>query len=85
VALVGCSGKRKADLVIGKPKPSTTTAVMAPTTAVTVPPPQLGRGTIPEPRRAAGLKGANGRPYGTIAFTSDTPVPGHLLFILVSG
>jgi LCP family protein required for cell wall assembly len=85
LVLAGCSGKRKQDLVIGKPKRTTTTAVMAPTTIVTVPPPQLGRGTIPEPRRAPGLKGANGRPYGTIAFTSDTPVPGHLLFILVAG
>jgi LCP family protein required for cell wall assembly len=83
--LMGCSGKRKADLVIGKPKPTTTTAVMAPTTMVTVPPPQLGRGTIPEPRRVPGLKGADGRPYGTIAFSSNTPVPGHLLFILVAG
>ena len=85
LVLVGCSGKRKADLVIGKPKPSTTVAVTAPTTMVTVPPPDIGRGTIPEPRRVAGLKGPDGRPYGTIAFTSNTPVPGHLLFILVAG
>ena len=85
LVVMGCSGKRKADLVIGKPEPSTTVAVTAPPTTVTVPPPKLGRGTIPEPRRAPGLKGANGRPYGTIAFTSNTPVPGHLLFILVAG
>jgi LCP family protein required for cell wall assembly len=85
MVLVGCSAKRKADLVIGKPKPSTTTAVTAPTTVVTVPPPDLGRGTIPEPRRVPGLKGADGRPYGTIAFSSSTPVPGHLVFILVAG
>ena len=85
MVLAGCSGKRKYELVIGKPKPSTSTAVTAPAATVTVPPPDLGRGTIPEPRRAAGLKGANGRPYGTIAFSSSTPVPGHLVFILVAG
>jgi LCP family protein required for cell wall assembly len=85
LVLAGCSGKRKEDLVIGKPKATTTTAVMAPTTMVTVPPPLLGRGTIPEPRRVAGLKGANGRPYGPIAVTSDTPIPRDLLFILVAG
>ncbi|MEY2566525.1 MAG: polyisoprenyl-teichoic acid--peptidoglycan teichoic acid transferase [Actinomycetota bacterium] len=78
----GCSGKRRADLVIGKPKGTTTVVTAAP---VTVPPPQLGRAPIPEPRPARGLKSPNGRPYGTIAFSSDTPIPGHLLFILVAG
>jgi LCP family protein required for cell wall assembly len=81
--LAGCSGTRKTDLVIGKPKATTTTPVTA--APVTVPPPQLGRRPIPEPRPARGLKGPDGRPYGTIAFSSDTPVPGHLLFILVAG
>lgn len=79
----GCSGKRKSDLVIGKPKGTTTTPVTA--APVTVPPPQLGRAPVPEPKPARGLKGPNGQPYGTIAFSSDTPVPGHLLFILVAG
>jgi polyisoprenyl-teichoic acid--peptidoglycan teichoic acid transferase len=80
----GCSGKRRADVVIGKPKATTTTAA-AVATIVTVPPPDIGRAPIPEPRPARGLKGANGRPYGTIAFRSDIPVPGDLVFILVAG
>ncbi|MDQ1374058.1 MAG: polyisoprenyl-teichoic acid--peptidoglycan teichoic acid transferase [Actinomycetota bacterium] len=83
VVVSGCSGKRKADLVVGKLKGTTTTPVTA--APVTVPPPNLGRAPLPEPRPARGLTGANGRPYGTIAFSSDTPVPGHLLFILVAG
>jgi LCP family protein required for cell wall assembly len=77
-----CGEKRKGDVVIGKP--STTTALAGPT-IVTVPPPQLGRAPIPEPRRVAGLKNPNGRPYGTIAFTSDVPVPDELVFVLVAG
>jgi LCP family protein required for cell wall assembly len=84
VAVSACSGGRKADLVVGKPVASTTTAAAGPT-IVTVPPPQLGRAPIPEPRAARGLKGANGRPYGTIAFRSDVPVPDELVFILVAG
>src|SRR5688500_17237463 len=79
-----CSARPKADIVIGKPKAPTTTAA-AVATIVTVPPPDIGRRPIPEPRPARGLKGANGRPYGTIAFRSDVPVPGDLVFILVAG
>lgn len=84
LVLAGCSGKRKADLVVGKPKKTTTTAT-AVATIVTVPPPELGRPPIPEPRPVRGLKGADGRPYGTVAFRSDIPIPGHLIFILVAG
>lgn len=80
----GCSAKRGGDVVIGKPKATTTTAA-AVATIVTVPPPDLGRAPVAEPRPARGLKGANGRPYGTIAFRSDIPVPGDLRFILVVG
>jgi LCP family protein required for cell wall assembly len=84
MVLAACSAKRKGDLVIGKPAPTTATAAAGPT-LVTVPPPDLGGSTIPEPRPVRGLKSPNGRPYGTIAFTSDTPVPKHLVFILVAG
>ena len=79
----GCSGKRRADVIVGKPATTTTAAAVVAT--VVVPPPDLGRKPIPEPRPVRGLKGANGRPYGTIAFRSDIPVPGHLVFILVAG
>jgi LCP family protein required for cell wall assembly len=89
VALLGllaanCGGRRHADVVIGKPSGTTTTAAQV-ATIVTVPPPDLGRPPAPEPRNAPGLKDANGRPYGTIAFRSDVPIPGELLFVLVAG
>jgi LCP family protein required for cell wall assembly len=79
-----CGVRRHADVVIGKPAAVTTTALPE-ATIVTVPPPDLGRPPQPEPRNVPGLKGANGRPYGTIAFRSDGPVPGDLLFVLVAG
>jgi LCP family protein required for cell wall assembly len=81
--VAACGRKGNADVVIGKTKKTTTTA--APAATIVVPPPDLGRPPTPEPRNAPGLKGANGRPYGTIAFRSDVPVPGDLLFVLVAG
>lgn len=88
VALVvsaGCSLRGKHDIVVGKPK-STTTALPGPTVVPTVPPPDLGRPPIPEPKPAPGLAGANGHPYGAaLQFRSDIPVPGDLVWILVAG
>jgi LCP family protein required for cell wall assembly len=84
MAAAGCGWRRQADVVIGKPAaPATAPAAQA--VLVTVPPPDLGKPPTPEPRDAPGLKGANGRPYGTIAFRSDVPVPSDLLFVLVAG
>jgi LCP family protein required for cell wall assembly len=86
VASAGCSLGRKHDVVIGKAH-TTTSATVGPTVVVpTVPPPDLGRAPIPEPAPAAGLAGANGRPYGSaLTFRSNIPVPGDLVWILVAG
>ena len=81
----GCSGQaRPKTAVIGKPEPPTTVAAPGPTIAV-IPPPQLDRPPVPEPGPARGLKNPNGRPYGTIAFRSDVPVPRDLRFVLIAG
>ena len=86
VLAASCSGKaRQKTALIGKPEASTTTAAPGPTIAVEIPPPQLDRPPVPEPPPARGLKNPNGRPYGTIAFRSDIPVPGDLRFVLVAG
>ena len=69
----------------------TTTAViplptLPPTTVTTLPPPDIGRGAIPEPGPAVGLKLANGRPYQpAIEFTSSIEIPSDLVFVLVLG
>ena len=85
VANAACSLRNKHDVVVGKPK-STTTALPGPTVVPTVPPPDLGRPPIPEPKPAAGLLGPDGRPYGAaLQFRSDIPIPGDLVWILVAG
>ncbi|MBV8690657.1 MAG: LCP family protein [Actinobacteria bacterium] len=85
VVSASCSLKNKHDVVVGKPK-STTTALPGPTVVPTVPPPDLGRPPIPEPKPAVGLAGANGHPYGAaLQFRSNTPIPGDLVWILVAG
>jgi polyisoprenyl-teichoic acid--peptidoglycan teichoic acid transferase len=84
LVIAGCSGERGDRVVVGK---VTTTASTAPPPGPTIalPAPELGRPPPPEPRAARHLKGANGRPYGTIAFRSDVPVPRDLRFVLVAG
>lgn len=73
-------------IVVGKADPPATTAAAGPTIPVAIPPPDIGRRPIREPRPAPGLKGANGRPYGrTLAFRSDIAVPRDLVFVLVVG
>ena len=82
----GCSAQaRPKTAVVGKPDAATSVAAPGPTIPVTVPPPDLDRPPLPEPGPAPGLKGPNGRPYGTIAFRSDIAVPGDLRFVLVAG
>ena len=76
---------RSHDVVLGKAR-TTTTATAGPAIPVTVPPPDLGRAPIPEPRPAAGLAGANGHPYGSaLVFRSNIPIPGDLVWILAVG
>ena len=82
----GCSLHRKHDIVLGKARPTTTVTVGPTVVLQTVPPPDLGRPPIPEPRPAPGLARANGSPYGTArAFRSDIPIPADLVWILASG
>lgn len=69
----------------------TTTAViplptLPPTTVTTLAPPDIGRGALPEPGPAMGLKLANGRPYQpAIEFTSSIEIPSELVFVLALG
>lgn len=80
------TSSRDVEVVVGKTKPSTSVAPTTSTVVVEVPPPDLGRPPVPEPGPAAGLKGANGRGYGSaLTFRSNVPVPKDLRFILVAG
>lgn len=80
------SWRESDDIVLGAADAPATTAAVGPTVVVPVPPPDIGRKPIPEPRRAPGLKGADGRPYGrTVTFRSNIPVPRDLVFVLVVG
>lgn len=58
----------------------------APVGRVSVPAPDLGRKPKPEPRRAPGLLGPDGKPYGrALAFRSNIPIKDGLVFFLVAG
>jgi LCP family protein required for cell wall assembly len=77
-------------IVIVGVSPTTSSALPAPTAPLedptTLPPPDLGRPSLPEPGPAVGLKVANGQPAKpAIPFTSSIPVPDHLVFVLVIG
>jgi LCP family protein required for cell wall assembly len=86
IASSSCALHRKHDIVLGKVQPSTTVTVGPTVVVQTVPPPDLGRPPIPEPRPAAGLAGANGSPYGAArTFRSNIPIPGDLVWILAVG
>ena len=70
-----------------------TTTSAAPTTSAIIPQPgptlaapDIGRGPLPEPGPAVGLKLANGVPYKpAIEFRSSIPIPSELVFVLVLG
>ena len=75
-------------VVIGAVAPSTTLEQVAspPAAPVAVPAPDLGRKPLPEPRRAPGLLGPDGKPYGrALAFRSNIPIKEGLVFFLVAG
>jgi LCP family protein required for cell wall assembly len=73
---IGFTGER-----ISTP-PTTAAVVLQPPTTEAAPETTL----IPEPGPAVGLKTADGQPAPpAIEFTSDIPVPDHLVFVLVLG
>ena len=86
VGVVKANTPNKA-IVIGAVGPATTVDLEAtPAVPVTVAPPDLGRKPRPEPPRAAGLLGPDGKPYGrALAFRSNIPIKEGLVFFLVAG
>jgi len=78
-----CSGTRKRDIVIGRPKGTTTTAAAGPT-IVTDPPPVITK--HPKNFLYGGLAPADGHPWPpAIEFTSRYDVPADFVFVLVVG
>jgi LCP family protein required for cell wall assembly len=66
--------------------PPTEPATIVTEAPTTLPPPDLGRPSLPEPGPAVGLKVANGQPGAPpIEFVSTLPVPDDLVFVLVLG
>jgi LCP family protein required for cell wall assembly len=86
--LAACSSHRGAKVVIGVPKPTTTTAAPGPTIPVdtTDPPPVPAAATRGGRTLFGGLAAADGHPWPpAIEFTSAYAVPSDLVFILVVG
>jgi LCP family protein required for cell wall assembly len=88
-AMAGCSAHRTAKVVIGVPKPTTTsTAAPGPTivTDTTDPPPVPANATKGGRTLFGGLAKADGHPWpAAIEFVSQYAVPNDLVFILVIG